>query len=190
MKYLSYLLVLTALLYSGCSHKARPKPILTKKSIKLENITAPRELGRYTLNSTKLYEDKTLGLALRYANNKQKNAFLDAFIYPKKLDKDLNSHYQDFLDALNYMKEKGEFLSLEKIKEDEVMLDSGTKAKRVVFKITNKLIPYYSVAYLADLGDKFFKVRISNRLDDKFLHSDLGWSAVRKLYTSIRASSK
>ena len=190
MKYLSYLLILTALMYSGCAHKASPKPILTKKSIKIEKISAPRELGDYTLTSTKLYEDKTLGLALRYANTKHKNSFLDAFVYPKKLHKDLESHYQDFLDALNYMKEKGEFLSLEKIREDEVMLDSTTKAKRVVFKITNKLIPYYSVAYLADLGDNFFKVRISNRLDDNFLHSDLGWSAVRKLYTSIRASSK
>ncbi len=193
MKYILYSITLsTLLLYSGCANKSvHSKPILTKKSIKIDDITAPRKIGVYTLVSQKLYPDKKLGIALRYADEKHKNAFLDCFIYPKdELDKTLDKHYKDFIDALKFMHQKGEFQSFEILKEDEVMLDSTTKAKRALFRITNKVIPYYSVAYLADLGDKFFKVRISNQLTDSFLSSDLGWSAVKELYNSIKQAQK
>ncbi len=190
MRYFLLFGTLTTLLYTGCAHKVRPQPILTKTSIKIEDITAPRRVGTYTLTSQKRYDDQTLGIALRYADLQKKDAFLDCFIYPKKIDKDLESHYKDFIDTLKYMKKKGEFKSFEVLKEDEVMLDSQTKAKRALFRITNKSVPYYSVAYLADLGDKFFKVRISNALEDRFLHSDLGWNATRELYTAVKRARK
>ncbi len=190
MRYFLLFASLTALLYTGCAHKDRPQPILTKTTIKIEDITAPRRVGPYTLTSQKRYDDKTLGIALRYADMQKKDAFLDCFIYPKKIEKDLESHYKDFIDTLQYMKEKGEFKSFEILKEDEVMLDLQTKAKRALFRITNKSIPYYSVAYIADLGDKFFKVRISNALEDSYLHSDLGWNAVRELYTAVKKARR
>ncbi len=191
MKYFLSLLVLFLIIFGGCSHKSQPKPVLTKTSIIIDKIQAPRQIGSYTLQSQKIYEDKKLGIALRYADIKKKDAFLDAFIYPKSsLDHTLDKHYSAFIDALKYMKEKGEFTNFEILKEDEVMLDSTTRAKRALFQITNRLIPYYSVAYLADLGDKFFKVRISNQLTSSFLTSDLGWSAVKELYQAIKKAEK
>ena len=190
MKYLISVLTVVAIFsFGGCVNKSKPKPTLTKKSIVIENIKAPRKLGEYDLISQKIYDDKQKGIALRYANTKKKNSFLDAFIYPKtKLDKDLQTHYKNFIDTLKYMHQKGEFQSFEILKEDEVMLDPNTKSKRALFKIRNKMIPYYSVAYLAEIGDKFFKVRISNQITDSFLHSELKWREVRELFKSIKKS--
>ena len=58
------------------------------------------------------------------------------------------------------MAKKGKFRSFKVLKEDEVMLDNNTKAKRALFKITNVNTSYYSVAYIAELDKNFFKVNI------------------------------
>jgi hypothetical protein len=189
MKYfIKVALLFAVVFYSGCSTKSVKKPVLTKTHINIDGITAPRKIGEYELQSQKCYENKNLGIALRYANNKSKNAFLDCFVYPRGSDKDLQTHYDSFMSALKFMSKKGEFKSFEIIKEDEVMLDSSTKAKRALFRITNKSLPYYSVAYIAEVDNHFFKVRISNQLVDSFLSSDLGWDATKKLFQTVKLS--
>jgi hypothetical protein len=189
MKYIIKVALLFAVVfYSGCSTKRASKPVLTKTHIKIDGITAPRKVGQYELQSQKCYENKNLGKALRYANKSKRNAFLDCFIYPKGEDKDLQTHYDSFMSALKFMNEKGEFKSFEVLKEDEVMLDATTKAKRALFKITNKSLPYYSVAYIAEIGDHFFKVRISNQQVPSFLNSDLGWNDTKTLFQAIKQS--
>ena len=189
MKYIIKVALLFAVVfYSGCSTKTVKKPVLTKTHINIDGITAPRKLGGYELQSQKCYENKKLGIALRYANKTKKSAFLDCFVYPKGEDKDLQTHYDSFMSALKFMAKKGEFRSFEVLKEDEVMLDATTKAKRALFKITNKNLPYYSVAYIAEVDNHFFKVRISNQQVSSFLSSDLGWNDTKKLFQAVKLS--
>ncbi len=183
MKNIALVLTITLLMITGCANK-QAKPVLTKTAIKIENIKAPRKIGSYELEGQKDYSDKKLGIGLRYIDKSKYKAYLDAFIYPK--DEPLEKHYELFKNALNYMEKKGKFKSLKLLREDEVMLDSQTKAKRALYEIYGPTVPYYSVAYLADIdGKHFLKVRISNPLVSSYLSSDLGLAAVKELYKSI-----
>jgi hypothetical protein len=177
------------LLIGGCASKKPKTPILTKTYIDIDNIKAPRKIGVYELDGQKDYREKNLGIALRYVDKKRYRAYLDAFIYPKESGSDLEKHYKEFIAALKYMKKEGKFKSFKIIKEDEVYLDSNTKAKRALFEITGPTTPYYSVAYLAEADPKhYFKVRVSNQLNSSFLHGDLALGAVKELFRSLKIS--
>ncbi len=184
MKNISLVLTIAILLITGCANKS-PKPILTKTAIKIEDIKAPRKIGSYELEGQKDYSDKKLGIGLRYIDKSKYKAYLDAFVYPK--NESLEEHYSSFKSALNFMAKKGKFKSLKLLREDELMLDAQTKVKRALYEIYGPTVPYYSVAYIAPIDSKhFFKVRISNPLISSYLTSDLGLSAVKELFHSIK----
>ena len=183
----SFFLVLTLL--SGCAHKA-PKPSI-KKEIKtrhldLSKISYPKKIGDFELYEKKTLKSKDLGIMIRYVNPKMGKAFLDCYIYPQKKNSTLDTEYRDVIAALNFMLKKGELTHLEKMYEDNRMLDKTHPVKRAVFDMANKNTPYYSVLYLTKLGDKYFKVRTSQPHYDSSLESDYEIKTVKELFTKIK----
>jgi hypothetical protein len=190
MKYTYLVLFLISTLFiEGCvSKKAAPTPkkVKTIRHLDLAKINYPKKVGTYELSHKEKLKSDALGIMIRYVDHRKTKAYLDCYIYPQKVNKSIEEEYKDTILALSFMHQKGELKKFEKIYEDTIMIDNNHQAKRTVFDMENKSVPFYSVLYLAPYEDHFFKVRISNPHKSEFLESDYGEKAVKELYRMIK----
>jgi hypothetical protein len=183
------LFLISALFLGGCVSKKEtptPKKVQSIKHLDLSKINYPKKVGTYELSHKEQLKGGALGIMIRYVDHKKTKAYLDCYIYPQKVNQTIEDEYKDIILALSFMHKKGELKKFEKIYEDTIMIDDTHKAKRTVFDMENKSVPFYSVLYLTPLEDHFFKVRISNPHKPAFLESDYGEKAVKELYRMIK----
>ena len=185
-------LVVLGLLLGGCASKQVKAPIKKSKAIthiELSKINYPNKIGDYELAQKEQLKSHNLGIMIRYIDHKKTKAYLDCYIYPKEQNSTLQSQYDDIIAALSFMHKKGELKKFSKIYEDTIMIDKTDKARRTVFDMENKNVPFYSVLYLTTLGDHYFKVRISNPHKAEFLETDYALKAVKELYKHIKLNN-
>jgi len=190
MKYI-YLFSITIMIVfsSGCAHKKPTVPVKKAKVLNhldLSKIDYPNKIGTYELLQKMPLKSHKEGIMIRYVDTKKTKAYLDCYLYKKEQNSSIESQYKDLLEALTFMHKKGELKKFSKIYEDTKMLDKTHRAKRVVFDMENKNIAYYSVLYLATLGDHYFKVRISNPHKPEFLETDYALQSVKELFNTIK----
>jgi len=191
MKYLYFIAPLIALIMiGGCASKKVEKPaakkmIKTLQHLDLSKINYPKKIGTYDLYNKESIKG-TAGIMIRYVDYNNSKAFLDCYIYPQGNETNMTAHYQDFMSGLKFMLKQKELKKLKVLKEDSVKLNKNTVAKRTLFEMENKSVPYYSTLYLAPLADHYFKVRLSNPLKQEFLNSDHGEKTVKELFNTIK----